>query len=439
MKKSYISTFTINPYVKHNHVFVLQNSISKCTTSESNRVNPTSVGQIKENDKSDDELCVVEDTFTISTDFLIAADGTGRTIANKMEADDKDAQETMNAFQKLFAPKPFQVTRYVDDNQRIYKTIPMKLPKDWRPDLNYSARTKDGRVNFDALPADEKGNFCGVLLLKRGDEFAEPNSDPQKLRALLDDVLPQFSALIEEENLLTIAKKPPSFLPSFRYAGPRLHQDDATVILGDSAHTVKPYFGLGANSALEDVAILSDILDSTSSVSEAVKQFTEKRAKESEALVKISRELDRPGLLGVFSFIFPLIMDSIFNKIAPKVFGPNMIAMLQREGMGFQQVRRKKRLDRFLQIVCIGSVLKGIVYGTKKLIQSIASITGKSNTGVASIMVGAATALFALQKLKFFLNGDLAPADVLNKTKGKVTDNNETFVMNSVGVKKKTE
>lgn len=106
-------------------------------------------------------------------------------------------------------------------------------------------------MNFDALPADTKGNYCGVLLLKADDELAQANSDSKELRKFMDDVLPQFSGLIDETNIETIAKKPPSFLPAFRYAGPRLHQDLRTIILGDCAHTVKPYFGLGANSALE--------------------------------------------------------------------------------------------------------------------------------------------------------------------------------------------
>jgi hypothetical protein len=46
----------------------------------------------------------------------------------------------------------------VDDNQRIYKTVPWKVPTKWRNDLNYSARSKDGRVFFDSLPADVDGN-----------------------------------------------------------------------------------------------------------------------------------------------------------------------------------------------------------------------------------------------------------------------------------------
>jgi len=379
--------------------------------------NPTSVGQV--NQGKNDEICDIENAITVSTNLLIAADGTSRTIANKMEEDDKRIEDSKNAIQRLFSSKPFEVKRYVDDNQRIYKTIPFQCPPDWRYDLNYSARTKDGRVNFDALPADRNGNYCGVLLLKKGDELAKADSDPKKLRELLDDVLPQFSALVDNDVLLSIAKKPPSFLPAFRYAGPRLYQDDATLILGDCAHTVKPYFGLGANSALEDVAILSDVLDSTSSTKEAVHEFSRQRAKESEVLVKISRELDRPGKLGFVSFVLPLILDSIFNKMAPKVFAPNTISMLQREGIGFTDVRRRKRMDRALQIICIGIFFKGVGYLGNTLIKSIAFLTGKSRSTTSTILFGAVSLLIVAKKASFYLNSSLAPADVLNKTKTK--------------------
>jgi hypothetical protein len=71
----------------------------------------------------------------------------------------------------------------------------MSLPKGWRGDINYSARTKDGRVTLDALPASAEGEFCAVLLLKEEDEFACAGSDPAGLRALLDDTLPQVLCL----------------------------------------------------------------------------------------------------------------------------------------------------------------------------------------------------------------------------------------------------
>ena len=210
--------------------------VSKCDSEQIGRQIPGS-GSSKGDEAS--ELCDVDESFPVSAGLVVAADGTARTVANKMEEQDEARWGALNAVQKLFAEKPFKVRRYEDDNRRVYKTIPMKIPNDWRPDLNYSARTKDGRINYDALPADGNGNYCGVLLVKDNDEFAAPNTDPKRLRSLLDDALPQFSCLLDDDTVAEIAKKPASFLPSFRYAGPRLNQGDRTLILGDSAHTGK--------------------------------------------------------------------------------------------------------------------------------------------------------------------------------------------------------
>jgi len=192
-------------------------------------------------------------TAEIKYNLLVGADGAARTLAAAMESDD--------------ATQTLRVTRYEDDNRRVYKTIPMSLPASstsattWRGDVNYSARTKDGRVVFDALPANADGEYCAVLLLKADDEFAQPGSDAAGLCALIDETLPQFAPLISEVTLTIVAAKPASNLPAFRYVGPTLQKGASTVLLGDVIHTVKPYFGLSANSALEDVIALRTALD----------------------------------------------------------------------------------------------------------------------------------------------------------------------------------
>ena len=78
------------------------------------------------------------------------------------------------------------------------------------------------------------------------------------------------------------------------------------------------------------------------------------------ALVKISRGFDRPGALGFATFVLPLILDGIFHGKFPKLFAPNTIAMLQRDGLSFTDVQRRKRLDRAVQLMVVGSVLTGM-------------------------------------------------------------------------------
>ena len=229
---------------------------SKCSPSVSN----VSASEEKTaSEQQQDVLCDTDQSTVISSKLLIAADGTVRTVANAIQKSDEKKFKAMNPLKRLVkvasGNAPLKVKRFPDDNRRIYKTIPMTIPDDWRGDINYSARSKGSRVVFDALPANIEGGYCGVLLLREGDSLSQANSDPVELRDVLDESLPTFSAIIDDTVLEDVARKPPSYLPAFRYIGPRLNEGDKTLILGDCAHTVKPYFGLGANSALEDVKV----------------------------------------------------------------------------------------------------------------------------------------------------------------------------------------
>jgi len=378
--------------------------------------------------------CDVDDASTlVSTKLLIAADGTSRTIANQMEEKDKRKLRSMqNPIRRLYfaKQKAFRVTRYEDDNQRVYKTIPMNLLNlDWRVDLNYSARSEGGRVNLDALPANKNGGYCAVLLLKKDDAMAQPNADPREFKRFLDDYLPQFSFILDDEIVAQVAKKPPSYLPSFRYVSPRLNQGGNTLILGDCAHTVKPYFGLGANSAFEDVKMLSDVIDTRSNrsdVSEAVYEFSKRRSKDAKTLVRISRDLDRPGTLGTLTFLIPIILDALFNNIAPGIFSPNIISMLQREDLTFSQVARRKRLDRLLQLTLISTTMIGM---TNIVIRSILKITAQLNynwnnrKGITMLIPLGCFAVFSFRKLFSLLVPGMAPADALVKTRSKISNN----------------
>eukprot|EP01083_Nonionella_stella_P021660 60019_1 len=299
-----------------------------------------------------------------------------------MEANDLERRRDLHPLRRLFGRggEPFRVKRYRDDNPRVYKSVPVEFPPHWPRDLNYSARSSDGRVTFEALPSDADGNYCALLLMKPDDPLAAADCDPEALRRFFDEEFPQFGALIGEEVLGDVAKKGASSLPSFRYAGPRLHEGGRTVILGDCVHTVKPYFGLGANTALEDVQILSQIIsskpDPSQNIHDIIREFTKQRAADSEALVAISRSLDHPGKLGTMRFVVPLILDSAFHKFLPKVFAPGIFGMFQMEDMGFRQIQRRKRLDRAMQSIVVLGILSGVGIGSRCLVKSMARMLG---------------------------------------------------------------
>jgi len=259
--------------------------------------------------------------------------------------------------------------------------------------------------------------------MKPDDELAKENVELYKLRSFFEKEFPQFSTLIDDDEMKRVATKSASALPSFRYSGPRLTMKRRTVVLGDAAHTVKPYFGLGANSAMEDIVMLSDALDEASvkdgsddkvedTIPKALQLFSNRRSGDSEALVKMSRNMDRPGKLFFVTFVLPIILDGIFHKIAPKIFGPNMFGMFQRQDIGFKQIQRKKRLDRVVQITIIGSVVATMGIGIRSTIQLLARSIGKSQLFVSASIAMTCGIGIILKKTIFGIKKEWGPTEL---------------------------
>lgn len=87
----------------------------------------------------------------------------------------------------------------------------------------------------------------------------------------------------------------------------------------------------------------------------ALPLYSRLRAPEARNLVELSRGFDRTGVAGFFGFILPLVVDSVFHGALPSVFAPNTIAFMQKEGLTFRSIRRRKTLDRVLQAAVVGA------------------------------------------------------------------------------------
>ena len=262
-----------------------------------------------------------------------------------------------------------------------------------------------------------------MLLIKPDDKAAQSLSDVPSARAYMDELLPMFSPSISDDALRQMMAKPPSRLPVFRYVGPRLHRKASTVLLGDAIHTVKPYFGLGVNSAFEDVAGLSQAIDTSDALHDALNTYSKSRGPEARALVELSRSFDRSGPLAFFTFILPLILDGLFSSAFPRLFAPNTLAMLQRVDLTFEAVRVRKRLDRAAQLFILGllgvllskALLPALTVMTRSILsQGVGVGIGGPRTLLALVPLGAAVG-FAL-RMRAKVGGDVA--DVLAAQKG---------------------
>ena len=117
----------------------------------------------------------------------------------------------------------------------------------------------------------------------------------------------------------------------------------------------QPYFGLGVNSAFEDVAVLGEELDAQSDLGTALSRYSTRRAAEARVLVQMSRSFDLGGIRSFVSFIGPIIMDGIFGSLPliGRAFAPNTLAMLQKPTISFVAIRWRKRVDRAVQLALL--------------------------------------------------------------------------------------
>mmetsp|Transcript_4140 Transcript_4140/g.13083 ORF Transcript_4140/g.13083 Transcript_4140/m.13083 type:complete len:430 (+) Transcript_4140:108-1397(+) len=148
-----------------------------------------------------------EPSYQECADFVVGADGAGSNINKALEAD---------------AESGFRSKSFPNNNERVYKTIPLHIPADWKRDLNYSYRSEVGTL--EALPTKE-GGLVGIVLFKPGKtpEIEQIRSG-QEARALFEKHFPVFADGVSDDEFEAFARKPISRLPGFQYAAGKIHR-----------------------------------------------------------------------------------------------------------------------------------------------------------------------------------------------------------------------
>jgi kynurenine 3-monooxygenase len=115
-------------------------------------------------------------------------------------------------------------------------------------------------VEPTAITYFHAGRSVGLVLFKADDQEVLGITKEEDAAKFLQREFPNTFELMPQSEVKAFAERPPGQLPTFKYVAPDLHYQDSIVLLGDCIHTVKPYFGLGANVAMEDAIVLQQAL-----------------------------------------------------------------------------------------------------------------------------------------------------------------------------------
>jgi kynurenine 3-monooxygenase len=111
------------------------------------------------------------------------------------------------------------------------------------------------------------------------------------------------------------------------------------LIIGDAAHSVSPSIGQGCNAALEDVAILDELLDEyADDWTEAISQFTIRRQADALALVELG-DYSFPSSSGLFiEFVFREQLAKTLHQLFPDRFSPSLSELVFESSVPYSEI-----------------------------------------------------------------------------------------------------
>lgn len=141
--------------------------------------------------------------------------------------------------------------------------------------------------------------------------------------------------------------------------------DDCSVVLvGDSAHSLPPDLGQGANSGLEDVMmLLKELDDKMGDVFGALQSYEDKRMADLQALMELHLyAMPPPGAskLTRYTWLASVVMRRVFNDWVPQLFDPPAVTLVSR-GLTYKEALKRHhatsaKIAAFVSVVSLASL-----------------------------------------------------------------------------------
>jgi len=137
-----------------------------------------------------------------------------------------------------------------------------------------------------------------------------------------------------------------------------------SIIVGDAAHAIVPFYGQGMNAGMEDVAVLMDLYDKNGRLTDAIKEYGTSRPKDAHAIADLAlyNYIEMRDLVTSRWFLFRRTIDRFLASIAPSVVLPLYEMVVFNTGISYSTaVSRNKRQGKIIDSIIIGSAVVTLV------------------------------------------------------------------------------
>ena len=264
--------------------------------------------------------------LTADYDLLIGADGARSVVRSyflNTELFEFEQKYVPTDYKSIILPRPDRALDFDLELGKIHS---------WRSD--------DG--TFVVLLHQPDGSMSGVILFPRYNQEVANLSTPEQVQQFFHKRFPEVGQMMPASEAEAFLARSPSRILTIRCN--RYHHGDSVLIIGDAAHSVSPSIGQGCNAALEDVAILDELLDEyTDDWAEAIAQFTLRRQADAHALVELG-DYSFPSSSGLFiEFVLREQLATTLHQLFPDRCSPSLSELVFESSIPYSEILHSYR------------------------------------------------------------------------------------------------
>ncbi|MGD1875208.1 MAG: FAD-dependent oxidoreductase [Mastigocoleus sp.] len=262
-----------------------------------------------------------EETFTANFDRLIGADGSRSQVRETL------ASAGYLNFQQELVPDAYKSLSLPRINLDKNIELPGNIIHTW---------TIEQGIRL--IMAPQKDNWLsGTIIFPPEKNPLENLTTGEAVLEFFAKKAPILRPLMTLDDAETLRQKPVSRILTVKCD--RLNVGGAIALIGDAVHAVSPSIGQGCNSSLQDVMILSQVLDEYQDDWEkALPVFTTKRLADIHALRDLS-DFTFPRSKRMFpEFIFRMTLGKKLRPWFPQIFRPLPMELIMEGDAPYSEV-----------------------------------------------------------------------------------------------------
>jgi kynurenine 3-monooxygenase len=287
-------------------------------------------------------------TASINYRALLGADGAFSVLRSELERNTR-----------------FNYQQYFLDHGYKELTIPATSTDEFAMSPDALHIWPRGNFMLIALPNEDRSFTCTLFAPFEGKVSFRALQRPEHVDAFFKSTFPDAMALMP--GLTTdYFNNPTGALVTVR-CYPWAHNDN-TVLLGDAAHAVVPFFGQGINAGFEDCAeLLRCIMAHPDNLKQAFTTYQHARKANTDTLAQLSLDnyIEMRDDVNSWGFLMRARFDNVLHKLMPQTFHSlHGIVSFTRipYAVALKRIRRQHKFTRALLVLMILLLLAFIVF-----------------------------------------------------------------------------